>query len=58
MFLMFIGLTLVEMAQVRSKNRNFVIQKNVILMFLSMLIFFVLGYSFAYGESSAGVIGA
>ena len=58
MFLMFIGLTLIESAQTRMKSRNFVVTKNILLITLSCVLFFIIGYAFAFGESSAGVVGA
>jgi ammonia channel protein AmtB len=58
MFLMFIGLTLVESAQTRLKSRNFVVTKNILIITISCVIFFVIGYAFAFGGTSAGVVGA
>ena len=58
MMLMFVGYTLIEAAQTRKKNRNFTVQKNMIVISLSLVIFFVIGYAFAYGSSTVGVIGA
>lgn len=58
MLLMFIGLTLIEAAQVRAKSRNFVLTKNIIIFMLSLFIFYLVGYAFAFGNSSVGVIGA
>ena len=58
MLLMFIGYTLIEAAQVRSKSRNFVVTKNILIFVLSLFIFFLVTYAFAFGNSSVGVIGA
>lgn len=58
MFLIVVGLTLVEVAQVRPKNRQFVVTKNMMLTTLSLVVFFILGYAFAFGKTAAGVIGA
>lgn len=58
MFLMFVGLTMVEVAQVRPKNRQFVVTKNMMIATLSVVIFFIIGYAFAFGYSSASIVGA
>jgi ammonia channel protein AmtB len=46
-----------EMAQVRPKNRNFVPMKNMLIFVISLICFFTIGYAFAFGESSVGIIG-
>jgi Amt family ammonium transporter len=56
--MMFVGYTLLEAAQVRKKNRNFVATKNMMIFVISLIVFFIVGYAFAFGESSGGVIGA
>lgn len=58
MLLMTVGYTLLESAQVRKKNKNFVVTKNIMVILVALLAFFVLGYAFAFGHSSGGVIGA
>jgi ammonia channel protein AmtB len=58
MLLMFAGYTLIESAQVRPKNRQFVATKNILILILSLVTFFIIGYAFAFGYSSAGVVGA
>jgi ammonia channel protein AmtB len=55
---MAIGYTLIEMAQIRKKNRQFVIIKNMLIFVITLLCFFVIGYAFAFGESSVGIVGA
>jgi Amt family ammonium transporter len=54
---MIVGYTLIESAQVRKKNRKHVVTKNLMVTLFSLLTFFVLGYAFAFGNSSGGVIG-
>ncbi len=56
--MMLIGYTLLETAQVRKKNRKHVITKNLMVILLSLLTFFIIGYAFAFGNTSGGVIGA
>ena len=58
MLMMIVGYTLLETAQVRKKNRNHVLTKNMMVILLSLLTFFILGYPFAFGNSSGSVIGA
>lgn len=58
MFLMTIGLTLVEQAQVRKKNREFVAIKNMLIFVISLITFFVVGYAIAFGGSTVGIVGA
>jgi ammonia channel protein AmtB len=58
MLLMFVGITLLESAQVRVKNKNFVVTKNMMIITLSLVVFFIIGYAFAFGKSSAGIVGA
>jgi Amt family ammonium transporter len=55
---MTIGYTLIEAAQVRKKSRNFVVTKNMLIFVVSLICFFVIGYAFAFGDSSVGIIGA
>jgi Amt family ammonium transporter len=55
---MTVGYTLIESAQVRKKNKNFVVTKNMLIVLVSLICFFVIGYAFAYGDSSAGILGA
>jgi len=57
MLLMTIGYTLLEQAQIRRKNRRHIVIKNMMIILLSLLSFFVLGYAIAFGNSSGGVIG-
>jgi Amt family ammonium transporter len=57
MFLMFIGYSLLEMAQVRPKNQNHVLTKNMIIFTVSLVTFFLIGYGIAFGGISAGVVG-
>jgi ammonium transporter, Amt family len=58
MFMIVIGLTMIEVAQVRPKNRQFVVTKNMMIMTLSLVVFFVIGYAFAFGKTASGVVGA
>jgi Amt family ammonium transporter len=58
MYLMIVGYTILEMAQVRKKNRKHVITKNLMYILFSLITFFVVGYAFAFGHNSGGVIGA
>lgn len=58
MFFMIIGYTLLEMAQVRPKNQNFVASKNMLIFTVSLVTFFIIGYGIAFGMSSAGIVGA
>ena len=58
MLLMTVGYTLIESAQVRKKNRNFVATKNMMIFIVTLVVFFVVGYPFAFGNSSVGIIGA
>ena len=58
MLLMTIGYTLIESAQVRKKNREFVAIKNMLVFLVGLITFFVIGYAFAFGDSSVGIIGA
>lgn len=58
MLLMTVGFTLIESAQVRKKNRTFVATKNMMIFVLSLICFFVIGYAFAFGDSTVGIIGA
>jgi Amt family ammonium transporter len=43
---------------VRKKNREFVAIKNMLIFLVGLLTFFVIGYAFAFGDSSVGIIGA
>lgn len=54
---MSLGLTMIEQAQVRKKNREFVAIKNMLIFVISMITFFVLGYGLAFGGSTVGIIG-
>lgn len=56
--MMNIGLTLIEQAQVRKKNREFVAIKNMLIFVTSMITFFVVGYGLAFGGTTVGIIGA
>ena len=56
--MMIIGYTLIESAQVRKKNRKHVVTKNLMVVLVSLITFFIIGYAFAFGGSSGGVIGA
>jgi ammonium transporter, Amt family len=58
LFLMVVGLTLIEQAQVRKKNRDFVVIKNFLAFVISMITFFVVGYALAFGDSTVGIVGA
>jgi ammonia channel protein AmtB len=58
MLLMIVGYTLLETAQVRKKNRRHVVIKNMMVVLVSLFTFFIIGYAFAFGGSSGGVIGA
>ena len=55
---MAVGYTMLEAAQVRPKNRQFVVTKNMLIVTLSLIVFFILGYAFAFGFSAVGVVGA
>ena len=56
--MMYVGYTFLEIAQVSPKNRNFVAKKNMMMVSISFIVFFIIGYAFAFGYSSAGIIGA
>ena len=56
--MMLVGYTLLETAQVRKKNRKHVVTKNLMVILISLLTFFIVGYAFAFGNISGGVIGA
>ena len=58
MLMMIIGYTLLESSQVRKKNRRHVLTKNMMVILVSLFTLFILGYAFAFGNSSSGVIGA
>jgi ammonium transporter, Amt family len=58
MLLMTVGLTMIEQAQVRKKNRDFVVIKNMLIFVISMIVFFVIGYALAFGGSTVGIVGA
>ncbi len=58
MLLMTVGLTMIEQAQVRKKNREFVVIKNMLIFVISMISFFVIGYAMAFGGSTVGIVGA
>lgn len=58
MLMMIVGYTLIETAQVRKKNRRQVVTKNMMVILVTLFTYFVLGYAFAFGDSSGGVIGA
>lgn len=55
---MAIGYTMIEMAQMRKKNRETVAIKNFLIFSISLIVFFVIGYAFAFGPTSVNVIGA
>jgi|LauGreDrversion4_2_1035121.scaffolds.fasta_scaffold261634_1 Amt family ammonium transporter len=57
MLLMTIGYTILEQAQIRRKNRRHIVVKNLMIILLSLLSFFILGYAISFGNSSAGIIG-
>ena len=56
--LMTIGYTMIEAAQVTKKSRNFVVTKNMLIFVVTLIIFFLVGYAFAFGNTSVGIIGA
>ena len=58
MLMMFVGYTLLESAQVRKKNRRQVVTKNMMVILVTLFTYFILGYAFAFGDSSGGVLGA
>jgi ammonia channel protein AmtB len=43
---------------VKAKNRTFVAKKNMMIVCLSFIVFFIVGYAFAFGNSSGGIVGA
>ncbi len=55
---MTIGYTMIEAAQVTKKSRNFVVTKNMLIFVVTLIIFFLVGYAFAFGGTSVGIIGA
>jgi ammonia channel protein AmtB len=55
---MTVGLTMLEQAQVRKKNREFVVIKNMLIFVTTMISFFVIGYAIAFGGSTVGIVGA
>ena len=42
----------------RKKSRNFVVTKNMLIFVISLICFFIIGYAFAFGDSSVGILGA
>lgn len=56
-FLMQAGFTLVESGMTRSKNVVNIAMKNVLDIAVGSLVFWFVGYSLMYGESSSGWIG-
>lgn len=58
MLLMTVGYTLIEAAQVRKKNRSYVVTKNMLVFVVSLICFFIVGYAFAFGDSTSGILGA
>ena len=58
MLMMIVGYTLIETSQVRKKNRRQVVTKNMMVILVTLFTYFVLGYAFAFGDSTGGVIGA
>ena len=42
----------------RKKNRTFVATKNMMIFIVSLICFFIIGYAFAFGDSTVGIIGA
>ena len=58
MLLMTVGFTLMESAQVRKKNQRYVATKNLLIILVSLVSFYVLGYAFAFGKSTEGIFGA
>lgn len=54
-----VGFGLLEIAQVRSKNRRTVLNKNLLSICVSMCIFFAVGYGFGFGgHALGGAVGA
>jgi len=47
--IMQIGFALVEAAQVRPKNRNSLLTKNIVSFITGLFIFFLVGYAFTFG---------
>ena len=47
-----------ESAQVRKKNQRYVATKNLLIILVSLVSFYVLGYAFAFGKSTEGIFGA
>lgn len=42
----------------RKKNRQFVVIKNMLIFVITLICFFIIGYAFAFGGSSVGIVGA
>jgi ammonia channel protein AmtB len=55
---MIIGYSLIEIAQIRPKNYNSVVTKNMLILTASLATFFLVGYAISFGGSSAGIAGA
>ena len=58
MLLLGLGLTLIERAQVRPKNREHVVVKNMFIFVTTLITFFVAGYAMAFGGTTVGIVGA
>lgn len=56
MLLMLVGYTFLEQAQIRKKNRRHVLIKNLLIVLIGLVVFFLLGYGFAFGNASGGGI--
>lgn len=57
MILMQIGFAMLEAGSVRSKSSTNVLTKNVLNMAISILVFWLFGYAFAFGRDKYGLIG-
>jgi ammonia channel protein AmtB len=55
---MAVGLTMIERAQVRPKNREHVVIKNMFIFVITLITFFVAGYAIAFGGTTVGIVGA
>lgn len=57
-FLMHAGFTMVETGFTRSKNSVNIIMKNLLTISLGVVIFFMVGFAFMFGDDVAGLIGS
>jgi Amt family ammonium transporter len=56
-FFMQVGFLALETGSGRAKNVRNILLKNLLNVMLAALVWWAVGYAFAYGQSAAGVIG-